>query len=989
MNPNSNQDDKRPIYYVSGQARPYTQRPVDHQSRIQTPVPQLANSDQASASRSRLSSPASQGTNTTRFYNPPSIASPLPQEFKDRWKVVDTSASSGASNSDRITSIEHSLRSPALKRKYEAIATTGNNNILRNGSAVKVGTGTSHAQPAPIAPGPGSTNRFASNPPQLPVRRETTTKSPSVSTSPSPAPFFVATSILDSRQSTLDPKDKHSLSGTHPNTQTITSPGTSQQTSRPSPQKSNTFPSNTSRGSHRGSAINQNGDGLINGLSGPSSLGREKDPIMPFWPLPQDDYRVGVPTVPQETLVQKLYERGAKSVQTEQKYSEEGSKTQDDESDWDTDCFEEYDPFDDVSELREALAKQERTRNKDRLLISDGSKQNPPKKSFKPQFDGSERPYLSSETRSYFQDENIPFLDSMVGHRLHISFSEQEAIKVWHKAYIICLDFAKEDFSIAVGIKAFKEFVASSESSRREKYETFLSIISEAVLDLPARNEEDVRRYMVEVLTSRDNPLSPPREVRIVPKKRPDSELSWPSLILALQCTEGMLARRHLASHAHVESIGSRKALRFLQPFRTFTEGSSDVVDCAWDSSGQNFALACTTYNDMYNRVGNLMLGDVEGPIKFLCGHKTLRPPNQGNPAILDPYLHSTVSSVDFSGDLLFSSGFDKTVKIWDKKDKLLKGSLDFEASILRMKMSGLFQNTGAVCLQNGQVVIFRSEEPGSRHSISARQDFLEPASVLWVNRPGARKGWVFVGYENKESDRRHFNASLGDLRLFDAESGTEVQEVRPGSTRQFDINLDESGAFLITGAIVGAARGPTLDTHSFVRVYDIERSPRKVAEFSCQHKDINKVTISPCRRYVTSSGTNGKSYLWDVRGGADPLHELVHGESRTPFSPDRDREEVDTGVTFASWAANGLFVTGSSDGIVKVWDPANADPFLYDLATFDDPVMTGAFSPDGDCLMIGETTGKATLLSYMGRHGPPGPFVQDRTMLAPIASEA
>ncbi|KAF3927239.1 hypothetical protein ABW20_dc0107167 [Dactylellina cionopaga] len=310
--------------------------------------------------------------------------------------------------------------------------------------------------------------------------------------------------------------------------------------------------------------------------------------------------------------------------------------------------------------------------------------------------------------------------------------------------------------------------------------------------------------------------------------------------------------------------------------------------------------------------------------------------------------------------------------------------------------MSGKFKNTGAACLQNGDVVIFRpSLDNGSDNDgldaclvFPSNEDYLEPSSVLWTGAKG-RLGWVFIGYDNKESDKRQLNAHHGDLRIFDAVHGVEVGVIRPGSTRQFDICLDESEQLLIAGAISGPAKGPTSDTFSYIRVWDMRGQIRKILEFNCRHKDINKVTISSCKRYVTSSGTNGKSYLWDSRKASEALHVLEHGEPKTPLSPDRDREELDTGVTFASWAADGsLFVTGSSDGVVKVWDPARSDPFLYDLATFDDPVMSGAFSPDGDSLLIGETTGKATLLSYMGRHGPPEPFVQDRSMLAPIASE-
>ncbi|KAF3175388.1 hypothetical protein TWF788_008494 [Orbilia oligospora] len=997
MNPTPRKDDKRPVIRASSQS-PHIQRPVEQSLRFQSPVPQVPNSNQASASSSRFSSPSSQSTSSTRIYNPPPIASPLPKEFRDRWRVVNTSSGSNVSSLDRTASIESSslYSSPSLKRKYQAVSKTGNsNNISRVWSAVS----TSHAQPAPIAPGPGSANRIASNPPQLPIRRELTTKSPSTPTSPLSAPSLVPKPISAPYQLTINSKDKIYPSSTHLNTQLATFSGATHQTP-PRPQEPNTFQPKTSKRSGSRSVSNKNRNGLVDGALEPLSLKSRNKDAMPLWPLPQDEYQPEAPAVPEDTPAQHLRPGKVEpSGLTERRHSEDEPQARDGHSDYESECFEDYDPFDDVPELREALEKRDKTRIESRLPISSNSQYNPPKEFFKIKPSESRLPYLSSNTRSYFRDGNIPYLDSMIDRQLHVPFSEQEARTVWHTAYIICPSLAKEllfleeKFSVGVGIKALAAFLESSEFSRSEKHETLVSIASEATLDLPRRKEEDVQRYMIEAIQAR-NPTSRSQDIVIVSKDRPDSGTSWSSLILSRQCTEGMWTRRHLTSHAHVQSIGSRKALRFLRPFRTFTEGSSDVVDCAWDFSGWNFALACTTYNDMYNRVGNLMLGSVDGPIKFLCGHKTRRPPNQGNTAILDPYLHSTVSSVDFSGDLLFSSGFDNTVKIWDKNNKLLQRSLLFGSPVVRMKMSGLFQNTGTVCLQDGGVVIFRSclhsvDEPDSRHVISARHDFLEPASVLWVNGTAGRKGWVFVGYENKESDKRQPNASLGDLRLFDAKHGQEVQEIRPGSTRQFDINLDDSGSFLITGSIVNAARRPTPDTHSFVRVYDIEQSPRKMLEFSCQHKDINKVTMSPCRRYVTSSGTNGKSYLWDIRRGGDPLHEFGHGESRTPLSPDRDREEVDTGVTFASWVADGsLFVTGSSDGIVKVWDPARADPFLYNLATFDDPVMTGAFSPDGDCLMIGETTGKATLLSYMGRHGPPEPFVQDRTMLAPIASE-
>ena len=99
--------------------------------------------------------------------------------------------------------------------------------------------------------------------------------------------------------------------------------------------------------------------------------------------------------------------------------------------------------------------------------------------------------------------------------------------------------------------------------------------------------------------------------------------------------------------------------------------------------------------------------------------------------------------------------------------------------------------------------------------------------------------------------------------------------------------------------------------------------------------------------------------------------------EAIMPANPEVEREVADTGVNFASWYSNDIFVTGSSDGIVKVWNPKSGNPFCYDLASFNAPITAGSFSSDHTMLLIGENTGQGTLLSHLG-DGIRDPFTVD-----------
>lgn len=94
------------------------------------------------------------------------------------------------------------------------------------------------------------------------------------------------------------------------------------------------------------------------------------------------------------------------------------------------------------------------------------------------------------------------------------------------------------------------------------------------------------------------------------------------------------------------------------------------------------------------------------------------------------------------------------------------------------------------------------------------------------------------------------------------------------------------------------------------------------------------------------------------------PICVLAHGEPVEELFGEREREDV--GVKFVEWASStDRLYTGSSDGVVKVWDIRHGKAILVrDLIECAGPITSGAFSPDKTQLAVGDGSGRVYLLS-------------------------
>lgn len=114
----------------------------------------------------------------------------------------------------------------------------------------------------------------------------------------------------------------------------------------------------------------------------------------------------------------------------------------------------------------------------------------------------------------------------------------------------------------------------------------------------------------------------------------------------------------------------------------------------------------------------------------------------------------------------------------------------------------------------------------------------------------------------------------------------------------------------------------------------------------------------------MTAGCTDGNTYVWDTSQGDKPLHILRHGDCIEELRGDREREDV--GVKFTAWGTTlDRFYTGSSDGVVKVWNVRCLDrPLIRTLLEVPAQVSCGMFSPDRTKLLIGDASGRVFLLS-------------------------
>ncbi|KAL2129107.1 hypothetical protein VTI74DRAFT_8208 [Chaetomium olivicolor] len=444
-----------------------------------------------------------------------------------------------------------------------------------------------------------------------------------------------------------------------------------------------------------------------------------------------------------------------------------------------------------------------------------------------------------------------------------------------------------------------------------------------------------------------------------------------------------------------------------------WTGCAGDIFTITWVS---NDGFICGTtehsdsHNQQYNKPGNLVLGSCsEVKLRAYPEHRVVRPVvEKGENSTdamrqsQDPWLYSSVVSSDYDAvhDRAFTCSFDRTVKIWKVEKSGVSmsllgewkhdGNVNFVAA--SKHVSGMVATAADVAAEAVRIYSIDASNPSGSpfrpfscsrvtdergNTVSTEKWAYYPATMQWGVSETVRH-LLLVGYSPRsrtgdDNDIPEERRDSGELCLWDGITGERWRVTSATTQNVFEVLWHPSQpSFIAATSPLGLDLEPSVRTQ--IRIFrpaDNREYGSKafspVITLDCTAVDINELTIMPnsfSYSYVTAGCTDGNTYVWDTARGDKPIHTLRHGEPIDEYRGDREREDV--GVKFTAWGNTpDRFYTGSSDGVVKVWNVRSLErPLVRNLLEAPAPITAGMFCPDKSRLVVGDASGRVFMLS-------------------------
>ncbi|KAK8146124.1 hypothetical protein G3M48_003583 [Beauveria asiatica] len=614
------------------------------------------------------------------------------------------------------------------------------------------------------------------------------------------------------------------------------------------------------------------------------------------------------------------------------------------------------------------------------------------------------RPYLSARDRDALQQGS------------QIALAKAKHLR--NKPAVLHVDFTAPEIFIMVNemIRRAKRDIPRTSVALRQLCLNFP--VPELVEGkLPGRTREDVRHFCSDLVA---NKAADPRSARILSLHREatqenkdhqrESQLS--SLLFAreLAGNAGMgRTRRYINFQSTFKQIREDALENAIGQFAEFTNCAGDISTMTWVPH-QNIICGTTTHSDahnqQYNKTGNLLLCSTsKADLRAFPDHRIPRPlitkgenSSEAMRESQDPWIYSSVVSSDYDKvhGFAYTSSFDKTIKVWkvDEDGGSMQAVATFEhngnVNFVAVAKDGSGRVAAAADTTSEAIRIYTMDPnnitESSYYSISCSRNDADgsdkwaycPATVQWGIAPGSQH-LLLVGYSPRsfsgdEQDIPNDKLQTGEIMLWDARDRRKIPVLTATTANVFEVAWHPTLCGFVAGTSpVGLHidQGVRTQVHVFRqdRAQHINGAYSEYQKLDCFASDINELSIvsnSLQSAYITAACTDGKVYVWDMALGDKPIHVLKHGSPLEEVLQPEEREREDTGVKFTAWGSDlSRLYTGSSDGVVKVWNIRNRrKPFIRDLLRAPGPISCGSFSPDYSKLAIGDATGRLFLFS-------------------------
>ncbi|KAI1428524.1 WD40 repeat-like protein [Xylaria sp. FL1777] len=525
---------------------------------------------------------------------------------------------------------------------------------------------------------------------------------------------------------------------------------------------------------------------------------------------------------------------------------------------------------------------------------------------------------------------------------------------------------------------------------------------------LRKRSSNDITNFLKDLFEKKLNSI--PKSLFIekgnsVAQSEASRANKMPALLLSREITGNRLG----AGRTYQNFITTVKSNRedYLEPQVEWTNCAGDIMTVSW-LSNTDFVCGTTTHSDshnqQYNKPGNLLLGSaVTNTLRAYPDHRIIRPiVSSGNNALhsmvasQDPWLFTSVVSSDYDPtcELAFTSSFDKTVKIWKPGNGSILAIGSWEhggrVNFVVASKNGTATVATAADVPTEAVRVYHidfsniSGSPYDSYSCTRVHDEDYVPSEKWAYYPAAIR-WglapsvshlLLIGYSPRsptgEDDQiPEDKRNSGELCLWDTSTRTQVKVNSAKTQNVFEVAWHPSRASFAAATSASQSLEKTDQTvRTQIRLFEMNNETGQysaIKTLDCAAVDINELSIMPNSlnySYVAASCTDGKVYIWDTAASDLPMCVLEHGDPVEELIG--LREEEDVGVKFTAWATTSdRLYTGSSDGVVKVWNIRHGRGVLVkDLIEVAAPITYGAFSPDNTRLVIGDASGRVYLLA-------------------------